>query len=410
MKLRVLRAIVCAGLGTGCGAGNPVAAEPAGVSATGESAVPAPRVSPAHDPVSSSRANAAESSHGEAPVQIAEAPAPISFGRIRSMVVSGTLPSADVSQPAARAVAFRHERTVQVGRSHLTFAAVSPRGSWLFAASEDEAKLRLYSFPAGKLLANHAVPGFVRFGRGDFQTWPVGDEPQVLFGSDDGILLLDARSGEVVRTLSVRPTWSLRWTRDHRVLGALHARIPAQTSALAFYVPTESGELEERLALELTERADDWALDSTGTELSLVFYPSGTVETVSLAERRVLWTFSAPRYGHSLDRSADDRWIAVGGDRLVVLDARDPSKHATFTGYQNNLHAVRFTPGSAAVVTTSYDGRARIVGIEARGPELPLLGTLRHAGSANVYAASFSPDGSRLVTSSGDKTLKIWKR
>jgi WD40 repeat protein len=40
---------------------------------------------------------------------------------------------------------------------------------------------------------------------------------------------------------------------------------------------------------------------------------------------------------------------------------------------------------------------------------LPRPQLLSH-GRANVYALAMTPDGRRLVTSSGDQTLKVWMR
>jgi WD40 repeat protein len=45
---------------------------------------------------------------------------------------------------------------------------------------------------------------------------------------------------------------------------------------------------------------------------------------------------------------------------------------------------------------------------DAGATPLTLVKTLPHDGTANVYAATFSRDGTRLVTSSGDRTERIW--
>ena len=51
---------------------------------------------------------------------------------------------------------------------------------------------------------------------------------------------------------------------------------------------------------------------------------------------------------------------------------------------------------------------ARLLEFVPAERELRLLRELQHAGTANVYAAEFSHDGRLLLTSSGDRTLRIW--
>jgi WD40 repeat protein len=41
---------------------------------------------------------------------------------------------------------------------------------------------------------------------------------------------------------------------------------------------------------------------------------------------------------------------------------------------------------------------------------LERVAELHHSGTANVYAALFTPDGASLVSTSGDQTLRIWAR
>jgi WD40 repeat protein len=62
-----------------------------------------------------------------------------------------------------------------------------------------------------------------------------------------------------------------------------------------------------------------------------------------------------------------------------------------------------FSPDGSRVITASGDKTAKIW--DARnGAELLTLKGHTHY----VHSASFSSDGSRIITASGDKTAKIW--
>ena len=60
-----------------------------------------------------------------------------------------------------------------------------------------------------------------------------------------------------------------------------------------------------------------------------------------------------------------------------------------------------FSPDGTRLLTTSGDNTARLWDTAGK-----LLVTLRH--DEGVSSAVFSPDGTRLLTASGDKTAKLW--
>ncbi len=62
-----------------------------------------------------------------------------------------------------------------------------------------------------------------------------------------------------------------------------------------------------------------------------------------------------------------------------------------------------FSPDGRLVLTTSDDRTARIWDTATGTTERVLLGH-----QARVYAGSFSPDGRRIVTSSEDRTVRLW--
>ncbi len=65
--------------------------------------------------------------------------------------------------------------------------------------------------------------------------------------------------------------------------------------------------------------------------------------------------------------------------------------------------AASFSPDGRRIVTASDDKTARVWDAESGKP---VGEPMRHEGL--VRAASFSPDGRRIVTASDDKTARVW--
>jgi WD40 repeat protein len=57
-----------------------------------------------------------------------------------------------------------------------------------------------------------------------------------------------------------------------------------------------------------------------------------------------------------------------------------------------------------------FDGKARSYPLGGEVTRLPRPQVLHHAGTANVYGLGLSADGRTLATSSGDQTVRIWRR
>src|SRR3954451_1353790 len=95
---------------------------------------------------------------------------------------------------------------------------------------------------------------------------------------------------------------------------------------------------------------------------------------------------------------------------LPVLVGQVSASHGTEMGIQTrNVSRLQtrpsaaFSPDGTRIVTTSWDRTARIWDA-ASGEATRVL-----TGHDNVLnSAAFSPDGNRIVTAAGDKTVRIW--
>ena len=85
-------------------------------------------------------------------------------------------------------------------------------------------------------------------------------------------------------------------------------------------------------------------------------------------------------------------WDARSGQPLT-----EPLKH------EEPVSSASFSPDGTRVVTASSDKTARVW--DARSGQ-PLTEPLKHEDAVN--SASFSPDGTRVVTASCDKTARVW--
>jgi WD40 repeat protein len=71
--------------------------------------------------------------------------------------------------------------------------------------------------------------------------------------------------------------------------------------------------------------------------------------------------------------------------------------------HQAAVWSAAFSPDGTRVLTASGDGTARVWDAMTSMPLTPPF-----AQQAEVVSAAFSPDGTRVVTASWDKTAQVW--
>ncbi|CAE6514661.1 unnamed protein product [Rhizoctonia solani] len=97
--------------------------------------------------------------------------------------------------------------------------------------------------------------------------------------------------------------------------------------------------------------------------------------------------------------------LGAGGFDVQLWDVvKGSSTSSPFKGHTSTVRSVQFTPDGSRLVSGSWDRTVRVWDIE-RGTTI--VGPLRgHTGY--VYSISLSPDGSQVVSCSDDGTLRLW--
>jgi WD40 repeat protein len=93
-----------------------------------------------------------------------------------------------------------------------------------------------------------------------------------------------------------------------------------------------------------------------------------------------------------------------GTARVWDLRENRPS-FVALEGHTDPVRLASFSPDGTHVVTASKDGTARVWDLRGERPSFVALGG--HQGE--VFSASFSPDGTHVVTASSDGTARVWR-
>lgn len=307
--------------------------------------------------------------------------------------------------PAGGYRGFRETARISVNWGYLTQVARLPSGN-IVTTSEQEATVRIYDAATRRLTGNYAVPGFAEFRTGGVAAWPEL-APQYLVAGAMGLMLFDAKTGEQTKQFDSRPMDELRWSADRRYLATSRAGSVRSSTVLNFFERTMDGGLTPVAELAFEERVDAWDLSADNRLLAVSQYPSGTVAVIDLNDKQTqLFRIDAPEFTGDVAFSPDGRWLAAGGDGLLLVDLLSPSRRFFYSFVKNNIGCVRFSPSSDAIFASSYDGRIRILQLQAN--RLELVKELQHTGQANVYQFEIAPDGRSVTSASGDKTIRTF--
>ena len=303
---------------------------------------------------------------------------------------------------------WRQLESIAVGHGHLTGNDVSVDGRFALVVSEEEALIRVYDLKTLRSVGAYPVPGFEKYGAIAAAFWPLTPEtPRILCGTNQGLALYDTTTGTCVQKLSCEPVYRIRWSGGHDLVMCASAAPGNRGAVLRFYRVNAPAGLTQVDSLESPDRIADWDLNEAKNRLAVVTI-ADELQCYDWKGQKLLWTAAAPKYANAVKIAPDGSRIACGGDRLTLYDTIEPTKTASFAGFNNNVDSIVFAPTGDALFASSYDGRIRILGAGLAQAALPLLHELKHSGTANVYSLTLYANGARLLSSSGDKTIRIW--
>ncbi|MBL4757307.1 MAG: WD40 repeat domain-containing protein [Rhizobiales bacterium] len=131
---------------------------------------------------------------------------------------------------------------------------------------------------------------------------------------------------------------------------------------------------------------------SEGEVYHAVFSPDGSsVLTASYDHTARLWDI-----GNNADFSTREGFA-------TIFETEPAAQDSIFMGHEGVVNSAVFSPDGTRVLTASFDRTARLWDI-ATGNHVAVFAG--HEGV--VFSAVFSPDGTRMLTASADKTARLW--
>ncbi|WP_052398034.1 WD40 repeat domain-containing protein [Streptomyces sp. NRRL F-5123] len=319
-------------------------------------------------------------------------------------------PLPDLPDPALR-------RTLTGNTGPVTAVAVSPDGSWLATAGNDET-VRIWDTATGAVVRTLT-------GHTDWVT-AVAVSPDSSWlattSNDRTVRIWDRATGALTRTLTghtdpvnavaVSPdgSWLATTSNDETVriwdaaTGAAVRTLTGHSGPVRAVAVSPDGSWLVTTSHDGTVRIRDTATGAVVRELT---GHSGPVRAVAV--------------------SPDGSWLATASDdgTVRIWDAATGAVVRTLTGHSGPVRAVGISPDGSWLATTGNDRSVRIA--VAVSPDGSWLATTSHDGTVRIWDAAIgrttvtatghtgpvtavaaSPDGSWLATAGDDGTVRIW--
>jgi WD40 repeat protein len=227
---------------------------------------------------------------------------------------------------------------------------------------------------AGCVSMGNNLSGLLRHSKAVYAVAYSPDGKQIASGSEDKtIKIWDAETGHLIKTLS-----------GHE--GAVRSVVYGSNGKAIV-----SGSVDQTIRVWYTD--NDWPVLTLSVEQE--------VGPISFSGSRYTYRYTTKNGAvNSVSLSPDDRFIISGSD--VILTARDRSAKPASPSRSDSILDIR-PELDISFVVSGYEG-VRLWD-SGNGRQ---LGKTVFAHEYGVNVVAFSPDGSRFLSGSTDKTIKIW--
>ena len=346
------------------------------------------------------------------------------------------------SEPSARQpirVLEGHSMTIGDGGTNMAF---SPDNQTLASASHDQT-IRLWNWKAGK--TRHILNGHNSDATG--VAFSPGSKLLASSSFDQSIILWDVESGRGLRRLkghqnmifglqflnkdllaSASSDNTIRlWDVETGVTRQILQGHTAAVAGLASYTQAEEtllysnsndgtvkqwrGDLPGQWLVDLSSESSAAAISPNG-EVVAIAYASGNLELYRLEDKTLLYKAEA---AHSSDVNrlafnSDGTMLASAGGnnaKLWEVTSDQLKEKQTFSGHEQMIYAITFSPDNTQLATASYDGQIGLFNLNS--DEKILFKAHKSGSSGGTQSVSFSPDGKQLFsTGYYDQQLKLW--
>lgn len=225
-------------------------------------------------------------------------------------------------------------------------------------------------------------------------------------GFDYTVLIWDPTSGELVQTagyseqavafmgavgITDAALRTIGWTDDGQVVSLGDAGLSSYGTSTTNYSAANPS------FTDMAQASDGWFAVSSNQGITLIIEDEG----FPISEEADTFLSVAINFDSTLLASGDSN------NKVLLWDIADPSSAAliaTLDDHTNAVSDVAFSPDGSLLVSSSLDGTLRLWNVETQEQLAVLTGT----EGVEVRSVAFSPDGTLIASAGSDGVVRLW--